>query len=372
MGKQSKVTVSSKPDKAAPLLPTRSEFYCVRCGRTYKHQQRNFPSCKTPMWRVGNNGYLPVCNFCVDELFDHYRTVLSNDKEAMKRVCSKFDIYWHPDIYATASRDSHATSRIRAYIKLSCQFKWVDKSYDDTLDEEAQQEAENQGVSLQDAQRAEEAAQSEDNDEEEIYINPESIRFWGPGLKPEMYEDLDIRYDNWRQGMFKDAEVDASEQAVLKQICIAEMQINRKLMAGENTDRDQAALNTMLGSANLKPVQKKDPVGDAAIENNPFGCWIQKIEETEPIPEPDPEFEDADGIWRYVSIWFLGHLCKMCKINNRYSQMYEAELRKLSVERPEYEGEDEEAIFDDIFSRANDAKENESSPGENGGDSGDA
>ena len=56
-----------------------------------------------------------------------------------------------------------------------------------------------------------------------------------------------------------------------------------------------------------------------------------------------------DGIVRYISTWFLGHLCKMLHIKNSYSRMYEDAIEKLRVDRPELDEEDDEDLFNDIF-----------------------
>ena len=79
-------------------------------------------------------------------------------------------------------------------------------------------------------------------------------------------------------------------------------------------------------------------------------AWIRKWENTKPIPEPDPELKDVDGIVRYITVWFLGHLCKMLGIKNTYCKLYEDEIAKMRIERPEYEDEDDETMFNDIFS----------------------
>lgn len=57
-----------------------------------------------------------------------------------------------------------------------------------------------------------------------------------------------------------------------------------------------------------------------------------------------------DGIVRYITVWFLGHLCKMLGIKNTYCKLYEDEIAKMRIERPEYEDEDDETMFNDIFS----------------------
>ena len=83
-------------------------------------------------------------------------------------------------------------------------------------------------------------------------------------------------------------------------------------------------------------------------EQNTFGTLIRKWENEKPIPEPDEEWKDVDGIVRYITVYFLGHLCKMMGIKNSYPRMYEAEMAKYKVEKPEYE-DDDEALFDAVF-----------------------
>ena len=121
--------------------------------------------------------------------------------------------------------------------------------------------------------------------------------------------------------------------------------------AGRPVDKNMNTLNTLLGSLNLKPVQKKSEV-DAATENTPFGVWIDRWEHKRPIPEPDPMFKDVDGIVRYITIWFYGHIAKTLGIPNVYCEMYEKEMEKMKVERPEAfdeEVDDDESIFNSIF-----------------------
>ncbi len=45
----------------------------------------------------------------------------------------------------------------------------------------------------------------------------------------------------------------------------------------------------------------------------------------------------------------LGHLCKMLGIKNTYCKLYEDEMARLRVERPDLEEEDDEGAFSEIF-----------------------
>ncbi len=62
------------------------------------------------------SGYLPICSNCIEELYEQYRSTLADDKEAMRRICMKLDLYWSADIYAMVERTAGVHSRIRNYI----------------------------------------------------------------------------------------------------------------------------------------------------------------------------------------------------------------------------------------------------------------
>ena len=348
MPKQSKIT-SSKPGKAAPVKEHIGDYCCTRCPRTFKRQRSNFPAVQSPVYHE-NGGYLHVCKHCVEEMYQHYKETLGSERAALRRICMKFDIYWSDDIYDIVNKSSTSHSRVLAYISKSNLQQFSGRTFDDTLDEEMHVDVAGVPIPYTDTSEA----------EEEIKVSDDVIEFWGGGLPPSFYVELEQRWRYWRGDIEKDADVmDVGERAVIKQICMLEVTINRDTAQGKAIDRTVNSLNALLGSANLKPVQKKkDDSLDANTEATPFGVWIRKIENTRPISEPDPELKDVDGIIRYISVWFLGHLCKMLKIDNKYSRLYEEEMAKLRVERPEYEGEDEESVFEDIFNRSDALDEN--------------
>lgn len=338
MPKQNKS--GSKPGAASPLKERPTKFFCMRCERSFDRRKYNFPVSQSPMYKE-NDGHVHICRHCVDEMFQHYKAVFGDEKMAIRRMCMKLDIYWNPAIYDAVYKANTTSSRIMSYISKSNLVQYKGKTFDDTLDEEAQLGINPTIMGI-----------TGENSDGEPIVNEEIIDFWGGGLAPSFYAELERRYKYWCGDTDRNSgELDVGEIAVIKQICMLEATINRDSALGKPIDKLVNSLNTMLGSANLKPIQKKEGV-DAAAEATPFGVWIRKIENTRPISEPDPEFRDVDGIIKYVSIWFFGHLCKMLKIPNKYSQLYEEEMARLRVERPEYEGEDDEAVLEDIFERA--------------------
>ena len=331
---------TSRPGEPTPPKEKLEKFICTRCSAIYKRQRGNFAASQSPIYK-GNGGYMSVCSNCLDDLFHHYKTVLGDEAEAMKRMCMKFDIYWNPDIYAMVSKANTSASRIRSYISKTNLVKYVGKSFDDTLDEE--------GVGPIRVTLSNES-DSEHTVEEVNIPDPtvEQIEFWGAGFSPDFYFDLQSRYNRWTHEL--PMPMDRATEAFYRQVCTLEATINRNAAAGKPIEQSVNSLNALLGSMNLKPVQKKqDEALDSAFEDMPFGVGIRMCENTRPIPKPNPEFEDVDGVVRYISIWFLGHLCKMLGIRNTYCKLYEDEMARLKVERLETTDEDDEGAFNDIF-----------------------
>lgn len=341
MPKRSKIT-SSKPDVAAPVKDKPEKYYCTRCTRSFTKQKGNFPGAQSPMWRE-NGGYLPVCRHCVDELYDHYKTVLGGEREALRRICLKFDIYWGEDVYKMLNKSSTTNSRVLSYISKSNLYQFIGKTFDTTLDEEEAAAAEKTAWVLRQSD-----TDTDDGVEDAEQIDQEVIDFWGTGLTPSMYKELEQRRKYWMSHLPAGVEIGIGLEALIRQICNIEIDINRDRAAGKPVDKAIGTLNTILGSTMLKPSQKSDGA-DAATEKTPFGVWIKKWEDKRPIPEPDPDMQDVDGIVRYIDIWLKGHLSKMLGKKNAYSTLYEKEIAKKRLERPDFDDEDDEAFFSDVF-----------------------
>lgn len=372
MPKKSKVSVPhARPISKPPSAPddTNKTYICFRCGASFKVQRKNFSVSHSPLY-IKNGGYLPVCCKCVDEIFEHYLSVLGDERLAMRRVCMKFDIYWSEDVFSKVCRSNTTNSRFRSYLSQINLFRFVDKTYDDTLDEESNPYA---AAYISGSVSGEGDCGQDDSDVSIDEVTPEMISFWGSGFDDDYYRYVQSRYNRWTKDL--PDKLPVSTEALYKQICMTEATISRDTVAGRDTDKSKATLINLLGALNEKPIQKMQEEQDLSFDEMPFGVGIRMCENTRPIPKPDPELEDVDNVVRYVSIWFLGHLCKMLGIKNTYCKLYDDEMSKLRVERDIPEDEDDEGAFNDIFGNdlinEDETFEDRVLPEENAEDSGD-
>lgn len=329
ISKVAKRAATTRPGDPSPPKEVLDKFICTRCGRIFKRQRGNFPCSHSPLYR-GGGGYLPICNYCIDDLFDHYKAALGDEGEAMHRVCMKFDIYWNPEIRAMVVKERKTNSRMRNYISKTNLITFIDKTYDDTLDEKANEEAKEEKQQNRLSFSAPQDSSFEDANSDQPVVfedvpppTPETVDFWGPGFTPDVYYDLDRRYRKWTGE--KGGEIDESSAALYKQICLCEVNIAKNMMAGKPIESAQKSMNELLGSLNAKPIQKKqDEAVNDSFDNLPFGVGIKMCENMRPIPKPDPRFDDVDGIVRYISVWFIF-------IDPMYSDVYGNPFELLEI-----------------------------------------
>lgn len=324
-----------------------SSSTCRKCGTAYGRLKGAFPVSYSPLYK--GTGYLPYCKSCVEGMYTSYLATCHDPKQAVHQMCRKLDLYWNEEVYEAVEKKNSTRSLMSNYITRVNAAKLSGKCYDDTLMEQGMMwDFSSEDDAHAASSNSSRTGTSDCGDEPTISV-PDDVRlFWGPGYTPSMYMELEDRRKYWMSQYPEGIELDIGTQALIRQICSLEIDINKARMMDKPIDKYVNSLNTILGSANLKPAQNTQS-SDAAIDGVPLGVWTKRWEEKRPIPEPDPDMKDVDGIVRYISIWFLGHLCKMLGIKNSYCKLYEDELEKMRIERPEFNDEDDETMFNDIF-----------------------
>lgn len=326
---------------------------CRRCGQAYGRLKGNFSTSYAPLYK--GVGYLPYCKTCVDEMFNLYMIACNDSKMAVRQMCRKLDLYWSDTAFEYIEKRNNQRTIMTAYIARINSTQYVGKSYDDTLAEEGQQwNFSNTVGTYEQTTTRSSAAQKEDLPE--VTVDPEIVDFWGEDYAPEFLLKLDRRYKGWTAGQ---DDLEPAAVSLFKHICILEETIAIDSAAGRPFDKNLNTLNGLLGSLNMKPVQKKDDAVGGNVDSSPMGVWIRRFENERPIPEPDPELRDVDKIVRYIQIFFLGHLAKMLGKTTVYSKMYEEEIARLRVESPDLSSEydDNDDFFEERFSAAEDGDE---------------
>lgn len=308
------------------------------------------PSCGEPVSK--NNfyadkrysiGVFPQCKKCI--LAEVEQRKSKNDKpnetkESVKKMLQKMDLPYIDSLYVSLCKtveegvnEKNKTSAFIAYmppIKSLPQYR--DKTYADS-----------------------EFGTEDDDSIDETFSSTkrkprrEMKRLFGYGYSTDEYLFLQDQYDDWRERTQVDSK---SQEVYIVRICSKLLDISKAQKEGKDTSKLDDSLNKLMDAAQLQPKQN---VGNAATDSLTFGQLIEKWELEEPIPEPDPEFKDVDGIGKYIRVWFMGCLAKAVGLNNQYSQEYDEYIKQYKVTKPE--GVDEETsdtIYEKLFGRDGD------------------
>lgn len=319
-----------------------SSSICRKCGTAYGRLKGYFPVSYGALYR--GTGYLPYCKECVDSMFNAYLAECKDAKMAVRQMCRKLDLYWNEKLFEAAEKQSTPRSIMTSYMSKINGTKFANMSYDDTLKAE-------DALWIEPAQYStiQPSVPIMPEPDDDIEVPEEVIVFWGPGYTPSMYMELEGRRAYWMSKYPDDAEFDIGTEALIRQICSLEIDINRDRAAGKSADKNINTLNTLLGSASLKPAQKRSDDYESSLANTPLGVWLYRYENKRPLPEVDKDLQDVNGVKKYIFTW-MGHLCKMMNIKNGYTKLYDAEIDRLRVERPEYDGDDDETLLNDAYS----------------------
>lgn len=312
---------------------------CPKCGTAYSRRKGYFPVSYAESHK--GIGHVPICKDCIDKMYSSYLSQCNDSKSAVRQVCRKLDLYWNDSVFENVMKKSSTSTVMTQYIAKLNGVSFAGKSYDNTLLEDGTMwsfVANN--INTQDTATSAEAYE----------VTDEVVAFWGSGYTPDMYKELEQRRAQWMAGFPKDVELDIGTEALIRQICNLEIDIIRDRIAGKPVDKSVNALNTLLGSASLKPTQRKDDI-DSSIANTPLGVWLYRFENVEPLPEIDDDLKDVNALKKYIFTW-MGHLCKMLGKKNGYTRLYEEEVNRLRVERPEYDNEDDESLLVDVYSES--------------------
>lgn len=319
------------------------KFYCCSCGTAYRKREGNFSVSHSPMYR--GTKYLAMCRECADSMFHRYLKEFDNERDAMRRVCMKLDLYWSHAIADMVEASPNVSSYVRNYIAKSNINRFINKTYDDTIREEESGKAA-LPVESEPLEEPEMIVEEEVTLEEvkEILVPPKLLKFWGTGLSPEMYFELEERFQYLTSRYPKNYKFDLGEEMLLRRLSSLEIEINHDQATGKPTDKNVALLNQLLGSANLKPTQKAAEEVDTKLENMPLGVGLHKWERERPLPPNPPSLNDVSHLIKNVTTWFHGHTSKMIGLKNSHCQLYEEAMEEFRVSVEGYE-EDEDDTF---------------------------
>lgn len=324
--------------KQKPLTKATSVM-CLKCGE--KIEVRNLYSSKSPFYTTYMK--IPLCKDCIDDMYQEYykkykgEGYTNPERKAIERLCMVFDVYYDDSIFDSAYKsweESPDTPLVSYYMRTTRLIAYQKKTYDDTLREKYEAAKDKDAILT---------IYNDDDAELDMRVK-NGQKLFGSGFEREDYIFLYNEYMDWTSRHECNTK---TQEELFKQICFTQLDLFKANRAG----RDTKALNdTLIKQLDAAKLQPKQNAGDTTADNQTFGTLIDKWENTRPIPEVDEELRDVDNIARYINVFFKGHLAKMMGLKNGFSNMYEKFMKKYTVEKPEYNADDDdEALFEAVF-----------------------
>lgn len=324
-------------NKKAVMKINRSDklFRCVKCGKD--SNSSSFSSVIRNGYYDCNESHLPFCKDCVNEMYDDFikNCYDGNDRQAVRRICCMFNIYYHDDIFDFAQKWTDGTVITNYFRSLgNITFKnHKNKTYTDTILDDNKLKYIDGDYSV--------------NPDEPLVITKEIKQFFGTGFTPEEYAFLKKEYDDWTA---RHECKTKTQEEVFKSIVFNRLDAYKARLKKESTKDIEATFQNLLATAKLQPKQN---IGESIADNQTLGTLIEKWEQTRPIPKMPDDLKDIDNIGLYNDIFFKGHLSKAVGINNGLSNLYDDFMKKYTVEKLDEEYDDgSDMDFDKIFGQS--------------------
>ena len=268
------------------------------------------------------DGKLSVCKECIWDFVavDKYLYDLERIKATLRMLDKPFiSKLWQSSVEESESKNTK-TDAFKLYMKNLAMHQYKDLNW-----------------SHSDSNNIKIVEESTDDYEFTKQDIANAMAFFGKGFAVEDYIWLNNEYQDFLNRYECDSK---GMEMLIKQIVLQELDIEKRRASGEKVDTQLKTLQDLLGSSNLKPVQE---TGANAVEQETFGTLIKRWENEHPIPEPDPQWKDVDGISKYINVFFTGHLAKMLgKLTGETEELYEKEISKFTVKEPDkYEDDDD-------------------------------
>ena len=186
--------------------------------------------------------------------------------------------------------------------------------------------------------------------DEDVRVVQKTIRAakkrFGPGYSESDYMTLENEYQDWINRY--DCSTKAQEK-IFERLSFKAWEISKATKAGQNTKDLDKTYQELLSSINILPRQNSN---NALSDSLTFGQLIEKWEENDPIPEPDPELADVDSIGKKIRVFFSGHLSRVLGLDNGYAKEYDEYMKEFTVEKPKVNsvsGNGDTTIYNKLF-----------------------
>lgn len=241
-----------------------------------------------------------VCKACTIKLFKQLMNqTAQNTRLAIYYLCRQLDTIYSERVYHSTyvNNEGDINKILIQYMRqINSLPQYKNKTFADSdLIEEAVHT--NQIVSRM---------ETTEDAEMSFKVTPEMLLRWGrEGRSNNDYYVLEKQYNS----LLPNIDIkDARQIMILEEICNVklEAEIARKGKRIMDYEKLINMISKLMNDAGIKPKDDK-----TATEELDYSEWIRVLEEDEPVPEASPEFQDVDGIRKYITLWFTRQFARI-------------------------------------------------------------
>lgn len=265
-----------------------SYYFCASCGKHFSSMEKSFPMAQSELW-AGRKYHLPICRVCIDRMFDHYADVYADEKEAIKRICMAFDMYYNDTIATSVIDKPKARSLMSNYISVLNMHQYKGKTYDTTIDEERRQKEKDDAIITEDKL-------DEVDKKNKRSLTKSVIERWGVGMFT--YDEYCILDDHYNMLKKNNPNIDNNQEIFVKDLCIINMMKMQAAKAKdvETYNKTSEQYSKIFSKAGLKTVEEKD-----SSMNDTLGVTLAVISQYTPeeFYKNKKLYDDYDELGEY-------------------------------------------------------------------------
>ena len=308
------------------------KIYCPICGE-FLTKKSFYPSNKH------KSGVQPICIKCSTMIVEQREDKSVPSKETPETVRAMLQIYDLPYIdelykqcvYDSLNSEKNIMSPFNIMMKtLTTNSKYRILTYKDSMYPKTS---------------SNELAKSQP-DYKNI-IDTAKKRF-GLGYSDEDYVMLETEYQDWISRYECDTK---TQEKIFERLSFNNLAFHKANKSGASTKDLDKTYQELLSSLDILPKQANS---NGLNDSLTFGQMIEKWEKEKPVPEPEDEFKDVEGIGKYIRVWFKGYLAKAMGIKNGYTKEFDDYVKDYTVTKPTYDQEGEQDIYNEIFGNQED------------------
>ena len=297
-----------------------SKIYCSCCGREQSEREFLYSSSKL----YSNTSKIPLCKGCLNKRFKMLHSQYGgNVKQALQHFCYNFDLYYDEDILNSMMNEKVNTFAVEYIKKINRSRTNRDRTSLDNLLYFVGENSDKSEITP--------VSYVNEDDKTEFTVTKEILRRWGRNkFSPEELEMLEYKYEELISEYPSEK---YQEREIIKDICQIEIQLDRLYKSNDQSNYakllDQKSKK--MEQLNVIPSKQKRYGEDKSMT---LGQLIKRIEDEEPIPDTNEDFEDVDRIKYFIERYFTNPMRKV-----------------LGIDKAEYTIEDEMETYESYIEK---------------------